>query len=167
MFFRLPGCGELPRRPGASAPLTRLCSLREARGSSAGNESIWLPWPLSSSAQGEGRALIRIADWKLSEPGARERILGCRGALPSWQRRDCTRVGSFLPCSKSVLAKGREYQGLHEMLPAGLPEEGALPGCDREPRTWQLAVPSHLPGAAWEDGEGSVQGKAFRNTPAQ
>ena len=69
-------------------------------------------------------------------------------------------MGSLLSRSKSVPTKGWEYEKrLYEMQQAGLPGEGALPGRDREPCTWQLAMPDHLPGAASEGGEGRVQGR--------
>lgn len=69
-------------------------------------------------------------------------------------------MGSLLTRSTSVPTKGWEHEkGLYEMQQAGLPGEGALPGRDREPCTWHLAVPDPLPGAASEGGEGRVQGR--------
>lgn len=80
----LPSCRKLTRHRGAPAPLAGVCRLREAGGLGAGSERMWAgdpAWPPNSATQGEERAPTRIADPKLSEPGARAGDQGHPGAV--------------------------------------------------------------------------------------
>lgn len=151
-FSGLPNRRELTRRPGASAALGRLCSCGR-RGLGRRGERVWVGEAgVASERRCPGRR--RSAD-----RDRRQETFQARGAgggpgppgSPLSSAEEPSLHEGGVPPSRFPFTptRGRGHEkGPCEMQEAGLPEEGALPGCDgnHAPGSWlRRAICQALP----------------------